>query len=68
MSEQSLGGGEPGDGGTVLQLVSACIQCGCSATVVTIEVSGVQAEIDLCEEHLDQLLRGARPVPGRTAS
>jgi hypothetical protein len=68
MSEQSLGDRGTGNGGTVLQLVSACIQCGGPAMVVTIEVSGVQAEIDLCEEHLDQLLRGARPVPGRTAS
>ena len=50
-------------GGATLELVSACAHCGEPATVVTIEVGEVQAEIDLCDEHLDRLLRGARPVP-----
>ena len=49
-------------GGATLELVSACAQCGEPATVVTIEVGEVLAEIDLCDEHLDRLLRGARPA------
>jgi len=47
----------------VVDLFPTCASCDEPATIVSIEVGEVQAEISLCVEHLDRLLEGARPVP-----
>lgn len=39
-----------------------CARCGGDATTLVIECSVVLAYLDLCEPHLDELLRGARPL------
>lgn len=39
---------------------AGCARCDEPATIVVVEVSAVTAYLDLCEEHLADLLRGAR--------
>lgn len=43
-----------------------CARCGLAANTVVIGVSAVLAYLDLCEAHLDELLRGARPLGPET--
>lgn len=42
-----------------------CARCGEAATTVVVELSAVTAYLDVCESHLAELLRGARPVGDR---
>lgn len=42
-----------------------CARCGEAATTVVVELSAVTAYLDVCESHLAELLRGARPVKDR---
>ncbi len=42
-----------------------CARCGEAATTVVVELSAVTAYLDVCESHLAELLRGARPVEDR---
>jgi hypothetical protein len=42
-----------------------CARCDRSSTTIVIEFAAVQVYLDLCEEHLAELLRGARPDPRR---
>lgn len=39
-----------------------CVRCGEAATTVVVEFSAVMAYLDVCERHLAELLRGARPI------
>ena len=39
-----------------------CARCDEPATTVVVEFSAVTAYVDLCEEHLADLLQGARPA------
>lgn len=41
---------------------TGCARCGEAATTVVVEFSAVTAYLDVCESHLAELLRGARPV------
>jgi hypothetical protein len=41
---------------------AGCARCDEPATTVVVEFSAVTAYVDLCEEHLADLLRGARPA------
>lgn len=49
---------------------AGCARCDEPATTVVIELSALTAYLDLCEEHLADLLRGARSadVIGSAAS
>ncbi len=42
-----------------------CARCGHASTIAVIEFSATQAYIDLCEEHMQELLEGARPLGDR---
>jgi hypothetical protein len=39
-----------------------CAHCGEPATTVVVELSGIVAYLDVCERHLADLLRGAKPL------
>jgi hypothetical protein len=39
-----------------------CARCDGEATTVVVEFSAVTAYVDLCERHLADLMRGARPI------
>jgi hypothetical protein len=41
---------------------TGCVRCGEAATTVVVEFSAVTAYLDVCERHLAELLRGARPI------
>jgi hypothetical protein len=41
---------------------AGCARCDEPATTVVAEISGLTLYIDLCQEHLDELLEGARSV------
>jgi hypothetical protein len=41
---------------------AGCAHCGEPATTVILEIGNRQLEIDLCDEHLERLLRGSRPA------
>ncbi|HWL90626.1 MAG TPA: hypothetical protein VNP90_04615 [Actinomycetota bacterium] len=41
---------------------TVCTRCDEDGTTVVIEFSAVVAYLDLCERHLADLLRGARPA------
>jgi len=51
---------EPEGGG--VPTTAGCARCNEPATTVVAEISGLTVYIDLCPEHLDELLEGARPV------
>lgn len=40
-----------------------CARCDGTAITVIVEFSVVQVYLDLCDEHLNELLRGARRIP-----
>jgi hypothetical protein len=44
---------------------AGCARCDEPATTVVVEFSAVTAYVDLCEDHLADLLRGARPADAR---
>jgi hypothetical protein len=48
---------------TIVRLQPRCARCDESATTVVVEFSVVQVYLDLCDEHLRELLRGARRLP-----
>jgi hypothetical protein len=45
-----------------VRAAAGCARCDEPATTVVVEFSAVTAYLDLCEEHLADLLRGARPA------
>jgi hypothetical protein len=45
-----------------VRAAAGCARCDEAATTVVIEFSAATAYLDLCEEHLADLLRGARPA------
>jgi hypothetical protein len=45
-----------------VRAAAGCARCEEPATTVVVEFSAVTAYLDLCEEHLADLLRGARPA------
>lgn len=45
-----------------MRAVALCTRCDEPATTVVVEFSAVTAYLDLCEKHLADLLRGARPA------
>ncbi len=42
---------------------AVCARCDESSTTVVAEISGLTLYIDVCQEHLAELLEGARQVP-----
>ena len=42
-----------------------CARCDEPSTTVVAEISGLTVYIDVCPEHLAELLQGARPAPDR---
>jgi hypothetical protein len=51
-----------------LGLALGCAKCGDISTTVVVEFSATQVYIDLCDEHTQELLEGARPLGDRLAS
>jgi hypothetical protein len=45
-----------------VRAAAGCVRCDEAATTVVIEFSAVTAYLDLCERHVADLLRGARPI------
>lgn len=43
-------------------MAAVCARCDELSTTVVAEVSGLTLFIDVCQEHLAELLEGARPV------
>src|SRR5687768_14455182 len=54
--------------GRSFSMVRQCSRCGASGVTVAVGLAMTFAYLDLCELHLAELLRGARPIdpPGRT--
>ena len=50
-----------------MRIGSMCARCGARSTTVVIGFSVVEVYLDLCEVHLADLLRHARPVDGNEA-
>lgn len=48
-----------------MRAAAGCARCDEPATTVVVEFSAVTAYVDLCERHLADLLRGARPADMR---
>jgi hypothetical protein len=48
-----------------VRAAAGCARCDEPATTVVVEFSAVTAYLDLCEEHLADLLRGAHPADAR---
>jgi len=48
---------------TIVRPQPRCARCDETAITVIVEFSVVQVYLDLCDEHLGELLRGARPTP-----
>jgi len=51
---------EPTKGNSMPQAIW-CAHCGEPATTVVVELTGIVAYLDVCEHHLAELLRGAKP-------
>jgi len=43
-------------------MAAVCTRCEEPSTIVVAEVSGLTLYLDLCQEHLADLLEGARPL------
>jgi len=47
---------------------AGCARCDEPATTIVVEFSAMTAYVDLCEQHLGDLLLGARPVEVASSS